>query len=271
MSTSLTRTQSLSLVFIMASFASAIVLVVNALKRAGFIALTPATQLAAPLAQLLAIGLVVGIFAATPAIRGRLGSIGAVLYSASLVLLVGVEFVINLVFPYVTPEVIGDLRAGPLGIAFTVASVSFLLGTLVFFTRLLAGRRVSEVRHRTERCQLSADRSPNRFPRGGAPDRPRRPGRRSDGAGLLADPVAPGSACIPPRARAGAPVGEQTRRFSSDQQGMRPDTTTVARSAVEQVPGADPVVLGRVRGRTEVNQTHRRVRPDDVQGVGTER
>ena len=143
MSTSLTRTQSLSLVFIMASFASAIVLVVNALKRAGFIALTPATQLAAPLAQLLAIGLVVGIFAATPAIRGRLGSIGAVLYSASLVLLVGVEFVINLVFPYVTPEVIGDLRAGPLGIAFTVASVSFLLGTLVFFTAfwLIQSRR----------------------------------------------------------------------------------------------------------------------------------
>ena len=143
MSTSLTRTQSLSLVFIMASFASAIVLVVNALKRAGFIALTPATQLAAPLAQLLAIGLVVGIFAATPAIRGRLGSIGAVLYSASLVLLVGVEFVINLVFPYVTPEVIGDLRAGPLRIAFTVASVSFLLGTLVFFTAfwLIQSRR----------------------------------------------------------------------------------------------------------------------------------
>jgi hypothetical protein len=136
MSTSLTRNRSLSLVFIIASFASAIVLVVNALKRAGIIALSPATQLAAPLAQLMAIGLVVGIFAATPAIRGRLGSIGAVLYSASLVLLVGVEFVINLVFPYVTPETIGALRAGPLGIAFTVASISFLLGTLVFFTAL---------------------------------------------------------------------------------------------------------------------------------------
>lgn len=136
MSASLIQTRSLSLVFIIASFASAIVLVVNAAKRAGILALSPATQLAAPLAQLLAIGLVVGIFAATPAIRGRLGSIGAVLYSASLVLLVGVEFVINLVFPYVTPEVIGDLRAGPLGIAFTVASISFLLGTLVFFIAL---------------------------------------------------------------------------------------------------------------------------------------
>ena len=58
------------------------------------------------------------------------------LYSASLVLLVGVEFVINLVFPYIPPATISQLRSGPLGIAFTVASISFLLGTLVFFTAL---------------------------------------------------------------------------------------------------------------------------------------
>ena len=136
MSTSMTRTRSLSPVFIIAIFASAIVLVVNALKRAGIIALSPVTQLAAPLAQLLAIGLIVGIFAATPAVRGRLGSIGAVLCAASLVLLVGVESVINLVFPYIPPETISQLRSGPLGIALTVASISFLLGTLVFFTAL---------------------------------------------------------------------------------------------------------------------------------------
>ena len=135
MSTSMTRTRSLSPVFIIAGCASAIVLVVSALKRAG-ITLSPVTQLAAPLAQLLAIGLVVGIFAATPAVRGRLGSIGAVLCAASLVLLVGVESVINFVFPYSPPETISQLRSGPLGIAFTVASISFLLGTLVFFTAL---------------------------------------------------------------------------------------------------------------------------------------
>lgn len=121
MSTSMTRTRSLSPFFIIVIFASAIVLGVNALKRAG-IALGPVTQLAAPLAQLLAIGLVMGIFAATPAVRGRVGSIGAVLCAASLALL-GVEFVGNLVFPSL-----------PLEIAFTVSSISFLLGTLVFFT-----------------------------------------------------------------------------------------------------------------------------------------
>jgi hypothetical protein len=131
----MTRTRSLSPFFIIAVFASAIVLLANALKRAG-IALGPVTQLAAPLAQVLAIGLVVGIFAATPAVRGRLGSIGAALCAASLVLLVGVELVINLVFPSIPPETVSQLSSGPLGVAFTVSSISFLLGTLVFFTAL---------------------------------------------------------------------------------------------------------------------------------------
>jgi hypothetical protein len=132
----MTRTRSLSPVFIIAIVAAAVVLVVNVLKRAGIIALSPVTQFAAPLAQLLAIGLVVAVFAATPAVRGRLGSLGAVLCAASLVVLVGVEFVINLVFPHIAPETINQLRSGPLGIAFTVSSISFLLGTLVFFTAL---------------------------------------------------------------------------------------------------------------------------------------
>jgi hypothetical protein len=136
MSKSVTRARTLSLVFVIEGFISAIVLVVNAAKRAEILALSPATQLAAPLAQLMAIGLIVGIYVATPAMRGRLGSIGVVLYVASLVGLVGVEFVINLVFPYVAPEIVGELRAGPLGIALTVASVSFLLGTIIFYSAL---------------------------------------------------------------------------------------------------------------------------------------
>jgi hypothetical protein len=136
MPTSVQPTRSLNRVFVIAGFLAAIVLVVNALKRAEFLALTPATQLAAPLAQLLALGLIVGLFAATPAVRGRLGSTGVVVYAASLVGLVGVEFVINLVFPYVAPEIIGELRAGPLGTALTVVSIAFLAGTVLFFSAL---------------------------------------------------------------------------------------------------------------------------------------
>jgi len=131
-----TRARSLSLVFVIAGFISGIVLVVNAAKRAGILELSPVTQLVAPLAQVMAIGLIIGIFVATPAMRGRMGSVGVVLYVAALVALVGLEFVINLVFPYVAPEVIGELRGGPLGIAFLVTSVSFLLGSIIFFIAL---------------------------------------------------------------------------------------------------------------------------------------
>jgi hypothetical protein len=136
MPTSVKRGPSLRLVFVLAGFVSGIVLLVNAAKRAEILTLSPVTQLVAPVAQLMAMGLVVGIFVATPAMRGRLGSVGVILYSASLVGLVGVEFIINLVFPYVTPEIIGELRAGPLGIALTVVSIAFLTGTLVFYAAL---------------------------------------------------------------------------------------------------------------------------------------
>jgi hypothetical protein len=122
--------------FVAAGLISAIVLVVNALKRAEILPLSAATQLAAPLAQLMAIGLIVGIFVAAPTVRGRLGSAGIVVYVASLVALVGVEFVINLVFPYVAPEIVGELLAGPLGTAFTVTSISFLVGTVIFYSAL---------------------------------------------------------------------------------------------------------------------------------------
>ncbi len=67
---------------------------------------------------------------------GALGASGAVLSVTSLAGLIGVELVLKLVFPYVDPGVITALRAGPLGIALTVVSVLFLLGTIVFMTAL---------------------------------------------------------------------------------------------------------------------------------------
>lgn len=136
MSSSVTRATPLSLIFVIAGFVAAIVLVINAAKRAEILPLSAATQLVAPLAQLMALALVIGIFVATPAMRGRLGSIGVLLYGASLVGLVGVEFIINLVFPYVAPEVIGELREGPLGTALLVVSMSFLVGTILFYSAL---------------------------------------------------------------------------------------------------------------------------------------
>src|SRR4051812_35283453 len=93
-----------------AGFLSAAILVVNAIKRAGVIPTSPFTQLAAPVAQMAAIGWVIGIYLVTSRKTGALGASGAALTVISLAGLVGVEFVLNLVFPYVDPGVIMALR-----------------------------------------------------------------------------------------------------------------------------------------------------------------
>jgi hypothetical protein len=56
--------------------------------------------------------------------------------------LVGMEFVINLVFVELPVEAIEALRDGSLGIALTAASILFLLGTLTFVTAMLRTREL---------------------------------------------------------------------------------------------------------------------------------
>lgn len=119
-----------------AGFLSAAILLVNAAKRAGVIPTSPVTQLAAPMAQLAAIGLVIGIYVLVWRRARALGAAGAAISVVALAGLVGVEFVLNLVFPYVDPGVVAALRAGPLGIALTVVSMLFLLGTVVLMLAL---------------------------------------------------------------------------------------------------------------------------------------
>ena len=129
-------------IFAFAGFFSAAILLVNAGKRAGIIPTSPFTQLAAPLAQVAAIGLVIGAYVVMSRPAGALATSGAVLSVTSLAGLVGVEFVLNLVFPYIDQDVIAVLRAGPLGIALTVVSMVFLLGTVVFMLALWRTSRV---------------------------------------------------------------------------------------------------------------------------------
>jgi hypothetical protein len=119
-----------------AGFISAAILVVNAAKRAGIIPTSPFTQLAAPIAQLAAIVLVIGIYVLISRQAGALGATGAGISVLALAGLVAVEFVLNLVFPYVDPSVVAALRAGPLGIALTAASMLFLLGTVALMLAL---------------------------------------------------------------------------------------------------------------------------------------
>jgi hypothetical protein len=76
---------------------------------------------------------------------GRLGLVTFLVNAFALVALVGVEFVINLVFAELPTSTIEALREGPLGIALTAASVLFLLGTLAFVATMIRGREIPTV------------------------------------------------------------------------------------------------------------------------------
>jgi hypothetical protein len=124
---------------------SAVILLVNAAKRAEVISTTAVTQLVAPLAQILALVLVVGLYMAFGRRAGRFGLVAFLVNAFALVSLVGVEFVINLVFAELPTSTVDALREGPLGIALTVASVLFLLGTLAFVATMIRTRELPTV------------------------------------------------------------------------------------------------------------------------------
>jgi hypothetical protein len=120
-----------------AGLAAAVVLFVNAAKRAGLIPISTATQLVAPLAQAFAIILVVGLAAVAMRQSSRYSAVALVLNVLGLAAVTGVEWVINLVFVGLDPAQIAALRAGPLGTAFVAASITFLLGSILYCSALL--------------------------------------------------------------------------------------------------------------------------------------
>src|SRR3990170_2283089 len=96
---------------------SAVVLLINAAKRAEVIPTSALTQLVAPLAQILALALVMALYLAFGRRTGTFGLVAFLLNAFSLAALVGVEFVINLVFNDLPDHTVEALRDGSLGIA----------------------------------------------------------------------------------------------------------------------------------------------------------
>lgn len=120
----------------------AVVLLVNAAKRAELIPTAAVTQLVAPFAQILALALVSALYFGFGQRAGTFGLVAYLLNGVALMALVGVEFVVNLVFAEVPAQTVAALREGPLGVALTVGSILFLLGTLTFVGTLLVSREV---------------------------------------------------------------------------------------------------------------------------------
>jgi len=121
---------------------SAVILLVNAAKRAEVIPTSALTQLIAPLAQILALALVTALYLAFGRHTGTFGLVAFLLNAFALSALVGVEFVINLVFNDLPNHTVEALRDGSLGIALTAASTLFLLGTLAFVTAMHLTREI---------------------------------------------------------------------------------------------------------------------------------
>ena len=124
---------------------SAAVLLINAAKRAEIIPTSTFTQLIAPVAQILALAFVTALYLAFGRRTGISGLVAYLLNAFALAALVGVEFVINLVFRDLPADTIAALRAGSLGLALTAASILFLVGTLAFVTAMLRTREVPTV------------------------------------------------------------------------------------------------------------------------------
>jgi hypothetical protein len=116
----------------LAGWLSAAIILVNTAKRAEILPTTALTQLLAPLAQIFAIGFIIGLYIARRGNRSGLLTVGFVASLASVSALVGVEFVINLVFAYLEPAQVEALRAGPLGTALTIVSILFILAAVVY-------------------------------------------------------------------------------------------------------------------------------------------
>lgn len=128
-----------------AGMGSALVLLVNAAKRSGIIATTDLTQLLAPLAEIMALGLVGGLFLAVGRRAGLFGVFAFLSHFIALASLEGVEVVINLVFSKLPVETVAELRGGPLGLLLTISSLLFLLSSLAFAVSLLVERSVPRV------------------------------------------------------------------------------------------------------------------------------
>ncbi|WP_335991803.1 hypothetical protein [Glycomyces sp. MUSA5-2] len=121
-----------------AGWLSAAIVLVNTAKRAELLPASAATQLLAPLAQLFAIGLILGLYAASRR-RGPLLTAGLVANLAAVAGLTAAEVCINLVFAYLEPAQVDHLRGGPLGTALTAASLLFILATAVYAAGLWRG------------------------------------------------------------------------------------------------------------------------------------
>lgn len=111
----------------------------NAARRGGLVPSTDLARAAAPLAQLFGLWLLTGLYTSTRERTGVLGLAGYALNSLGLAGLVGCEYVVNFVLPFVPPATVADLLDGLAGAVFTGTQAVLLVGALLFAAALARG------------------------------------------------------------------------------------------------------------------------------------
>lgn len=128
-----------------AGLLSALVLLFNLSRRLGIVPDVEVVRAVAPLAGVLGLFLLGGLYLRYARQTGALGVIGFGLNLAGLAGVVGVEYVTNYVFPFLSVDEVTALTNGFTGTMFLVTSVFFLLGVIIFAVALWRSRRVPPI------------------------------------------------------------------------------------------------------------------------------
>jgi hypothetical protein len=116
----------------LAGILSALVLVFAAARRGGVIPANMLTHGVSPLASILGLLALTGLYLVQRREAGTLGLVGYALNFVGLAGVVGIEFTINNVFPYLDRATVDALLAGTTGTMFVLTSMVFLLGVVGF-------------------------------------------------------------------------------------------------------------------------------------------
>ena len=125
-----------------AAVLSALILVLNAARRVDLVPANGLTHGIAPLTLVFGIFALTGIYLWQRRESGTLGLVGYALNAVGVAGVLGIEFVVNFVFPYLDSGQVTALLDGATGTVFLVVSIVFLVGTLTFAAATWLARRL---------------------------------------------------------------------------------------------------------------------------------
>jgi hypothetical protein len=116
----------------LAGLSSALLLVVNAARVAEVLPDGSPLRAIAPLASLAGMFLLTGLYLWQQQRAGALGLLGYVLNAAGIAGVFAIEYTVHFTFANLDDDIVDELVDNATGVAFTVTSVIFIIGVVVF-------------------------------------------------------------------------------------------------------------------------------------------